>query len=413
MVISAVLPLLLRRLMPRGRKTEGGMVACTRFLAVALLVFGFATTAQAGTRLYTGALTISSFGNDTDDGTAVPFTQALFFGNPFGYRKCDTGPYHPQETVMFTDVMGPKGTYNVTFTIPAYGGGTAVYDTDGDGYPDRAAGCLDTQHQYGAPLTGGGKATTKAGTPPRFTLKASQLAKVTQGGSFTPYGPYVFAVTYADLRNQAGSFFAGNGPGDFTVTNLRGQQVLGRIKGSAGPSKFGGVMQLLGTYGDREGYYFAGHVSVFDFNWLFDPVGGTPNTSGGVITAGFFSTAMNYGYTTSMGLAASSTVSAEAFPWTTGKVTISAKRGPYPTYLARTGYDNRTPNGSGTIQLVSPLLTRWTFTGGQYETGGIGIMKLCFGQQECRVLPEPHELTLLVAGLSMLSLLYRWNRRSR
>ena len=54
------------------------------------------------------------------------------------------------------------------------------------------------------------------------------------------------------------------------------------------------------------------------------------------------------------------------------------------------------------------MLTRWIFLEGEfsYFKGGIGIMRL-------RFTPEPHVWMQLGAGLSLLGLLYRVNRRSR
>jgi hypothetical protein len=95
-------------------------------------------------------------------------------------------------------------------------------------------------------------------------------------------------------------------------------------------------------------------------------------------------------------------VEGSRFPWTTGSVTVTAKgRGPHKTVHYAKGYDNRTPtNGEGTIQLVSPVLTRWLQPGANFETGGIGILRIKF-------VPEPQALAMLVAGVSLLAVGYR------
>jgi hypothetical protein len=49
-------------------------------------------------------------------------------------------------------------------------------------------------------------------------------------------------------------------------------------------------------------------------------------------------------------------VTSWGFPWTTGMVSITATRGPFPTLFQRTGYDNRTSKGLGTIQMVDLVL---------------------------------------------------------
>jgi hypothetical protein len=48
----------------------------------------------------------------------------------------------------------------------------------------------------------------------------------------------------------------------------------------------------------------------------------------------------------------------------------------------------------GTIQLVSPVLTRW-LSWVDYETGGIAVLRIKF-------LPEPQTWAMLVAGASLL-----------
>jgi hypothetical protein len=76
-----------------------------------------------------------------------------------------------------------------------------------------------------------------------------------------------------------------------------------------------------------------------------------------------------------------------AFPWTTGTVTATGSRRPGgypPNDMKRTGYDNRTtPNGEGTIQLVTPLLTHWinpTFN--DNDSAAIAILRIVFGPDE-------------------------------
>ena len=96
-------------------------------------------------------------------------------------------------------------------------------------------------------------------------------------------------------------------------------------------------------------------------------------------------------------------LSGSRFPWTTGSVTVTAiGRGPYKTVHYAKGYDNRSPtSGYGTIQLVSPTLTRWLQPCCNFETGGIGILRIKFA-------PEPQAWVMLLAGASCLGVLYRW-----
>ncbi|MGE4651653.1 MAG: hypothetical protein AAEJ53_12260, partial [Myxococcota bacterium] len=78
-------------------------------------------------------------------------------------------------------------------------------------------------------------------------------------------------------------------------------------------------------------------------------------------------------------------------------------RGPNKTIEQRKGFDSRTVNGSGTLQLVTPVLTRWLQPAAQFETGGVGVLRFTFA-------PEPRAWMALVSGLSVLAVLYRARR---
>jgi hypothetical protein len=85
------------------------------------------------------------------------------------------------------------------------------------------------------------------------------------------------------------------------------------------------------------------------------------------------------------------------FPWTTGRVSVSAAGGSgFPTRLVRSGYDNRTPDGAGTIQMVTPRLTHWA-AGAHW--GDIAVLRIHFA-------PEPEGWLLLAAGLSLVAVLH-------
>jgi hypothetical protein len=110
-------------------------------------------------------------------------------------------------------------------------------------------------------------------------------------------------------------------------------------------------------------------------------------------------------------LHATSTVNVEGsrFPWTTGSVTVTAvRRGLHKTVEYAQGYDNRTTTSmgdqKGTIQLVSPVLTRWLQPAMNFETGGIAILRIKF-------VPEPQMWAMLVAGVALLGVGYRMRGR--
>ncbi len=113
-------------------------------------------------------------------------------------------------------------------------------------------------------------------------------------------------------------------------------------------------------------------------------------------------------YLTAMGKATTPYITSLGLPWTTGTVSITATAGPFPTLFRRTGYDNRTAKGLGTIQLVAPQLVRWEFPDRDApwdrHTGAIGILRIKF-------VPEPSGWVVLVAGLGVLAVLYRLRTR--
>jgi hypothetical protein len=110
-----------------------------------------------------------------------------------------------------------------------------------------------------------------------------------------------------------------------------------------------------------------------------------------------------------MGKATTAAITAWGFPWTTGMVTITATDGFFPTLFMRTGFDNRTSMGQGTVQLVAPQIVKWNFPEREApwdrHTGAIGILRVKF-------VPEPSALTALGSGIAMLALLYRRRRYS-
>jgi hypothetical protein len=381
-----------------------------RIIAISLLVLGFAVSANASDQLFAGKLIVHMRGSDA---------AGDFIGVPFG-RNCNLHPYHAAEVRSFE---------SGTLTIPKFGGQVPVIDTDSDGFPDVALGCEPGQRHAGRPLTGidflattGTPSTTRNGSNPRaITLPKSKLERVTTGASFPPttwvplpYGtyPFDFEIEYADLRNGSGAFSDVGGPSSFTVS--RSLSGVAKIRVKAGANQFGGTMRLLGEYRTNRGVLRAS-TSVGATPWNLQYIGAGAKTMTGKVTAGLtyktridrtyhYRNKNKFGYSPRY-------VTASVFPWTTGTVEVTALSGPQETVLKRTGYDNRTPMGSGAIQMVSPALTRWRnplfddppFVG-DYHTGSIGVMKIVF-------IPEPEAGLMVVAGIFALVFLYRANGR--
>jgi hypothetical protein len=319
------------------------------------------------------------------------------------------------------------------FTLPRYGGQPAIHDTNADGVGDRALDCLQSQIEIGRPMlnTGSisttgvnvgnpsvaplpGSTTRSAGSPRKFTIPAGHFSAMQTGNlSLTPYGPYAFDVQYTNFVNPVATFAKGGGAGNFTWSETRkgGEKEAGKVIITSGPNRFGGTMQMLGSFFSNEGFYYQAHLSVAKYSWLFQYNGVGAVTSGitggggrGAVIAPGVTSTPNDIYTTIAGVPVPSNEFVFAFSWTTGTVSITALHGPFPTVQARNGFDNRDAQGAGEIQMVTPMLSRWVWLAGNYETASIGHIKLDFA-------PEPQEWLMLAAGVSMLGLLYRSNRR--
>jgi hypothetical protein len=321
------------------------MVSRATCCAFAVALLGFSTAAQAGPRLYSGTISIHAFGNDT-----------------FGYYTAF-----------------PLGDFCNTVHNPF------------------ATTCYIATLRQGKPLAGSDTANVEGTSPASFQLNALGMKRTTSG-SVLPAPPYPYSVTMATLANAAGSFRSGSGPGTFSIFKA---PLGGRVLVMPGSNGFGGVMRLLGSAKAFGRYENSQLISIGTWNNLWSVIGGQSTALYGMRTA-------SYTATFSLpNLMTSSTTMAYAtgFPWTTGKVVVSARTGPFNTYFARTGYDNRTPMGSGTIQLVSPQLTHWTAAfHPPRTTGAIAIMRLHF-------VPEPGAWLLLAAGLGFLAVLYRVRTR--
>ncbi len=325
----------------RGLHNRSTLHKGTTTVALLLAMLGFATAAQAKPILYSASLILHSFAND-----ATGAMQAL----PLG-ADCN----------------------------PANGGST----------------CLTETLHKGAPLTGQGKANISGSAPFDFSLKSRNLTRVTYG-SFPPYPGISYTKTLAALENAAGIFAPGKGPGSFSFVPALGAGQTG-VAVVAGMNQFGGVMQLIGSFGTEiAGSTSGGGEWYGSFpTWGFTIVGAkyarTAKISG---TIEFTSPPVTY----------TSVAVVTGFPWTTGQVAVVAAGGfGFPTALVRSGYDNRTAEGGGTIQMVAPRLTHWA---GGAHWGEVAVLNVKF-------VPEPKGWLMLVAGLGLLGAMHRARPKPR
>jgi hypothetical protein len=178
-----------------------------------------------------------------------------------------------------------------------------------------------------------------------------------------------------------------------------------RVAINPGANRFGGTMRILGTIGAKRAHEYQGKTFVGTGRSIFGPPNYPCSITCYVIGGAAFFRYQQY--ETSMGDATTPEVISVGFPWTTGTVSVMATNGPFPTRLRRSGYDNRTANGFGTIQLVAPQIARWDFPnrGEPWDryTGGIGILRVKF-------VPEPSGWVMMIAGIAFLSIGYKRRR---
>jgi hypothetical protein len=390
-------------------------------VAVMLAVAG---PALAAPQLYDGAWIAESFGHDTAGGAGSTFEVT---GIPLGVLCNPGAPVCPISQTP-TDMnnfkpLGP-GCANLSVfgtTVRPAKGGTAI-TAMGDRTPPlyrnpnhfTASGaplvtaCKGTQTivQNGAPVSGSGIAEVTAGGA--FTIPAAPATPgVRRGmrrsdfsGEFYNTPPYLYSYTYGTFRNDAGSFGPGQGPGDFSIVYSRKAPVA-KAKVTAGNNQFGGVMRLLGKMTTRVCFFTKGACSIGGADWKYEVIGAAAYKSvGGAVTAPYTTTYTAIYFHTGVQQPYTLNMIGDRFPWTTGMVTLTAiASGPHPTLEVRTGYDNRTAGGAGTIQMVTPVLTHW-LGATTIDTGGVGIVRFTFT-------PEPGVLAMLVAGLSLCGVLYR------
>jgi hypothetical protein len=426
--------------------------------ATAICLLSAAPIARAGSQLFEASWSVKALGNEITGGTgASEFYSAV--GIPQGvqcnarYPRCGS---EATPTGGFSDDFSPRGLGRYSITTPycaqwtGFGGATArpakggtattgngrpypplyrnpafffgpygapnytscsALSTDGAGGPGRV--------QAGSPLTGvWGAATTGTGRD-GFSFAAAPKThragiRGTRVGDRSAYYPYLYSYTYATLRNDAGAFGPGQGPGSLSIPYKVDANTVAKVVVKQGAAKFGGTMRMLGQLTSKACYYRNGGCSISSPNWRYEAIGAAAYTNNGVVTRGYQAYwcdgwGPNYGcayyhpaitsYPSNLRLIGA------RFPWTTGSVTVTAVgHGPHKTVHYAKGYDNRTPtSGEGTIQLVTPVLTSWIDPYFTFETAGIGILRI-------RFVPEPRVWVMLIAGGSLLGVFYRRRR---
>jgi hypothetical protein len=268
--------------------------------------------------------------------------------------------------------------------------------------------CGPATVENGVPLTGSGTVNLIGSAPAAFTLPKGAIARSFSGAFPTHYptyrGSFVSGQLYNDsvatASGSAGFFSPGAGAG--SLTHVYSPSSYGAVRIVSGARRFGGVMGLLGEASLFRDFYFTppivGSVPVATG---FGAIGITPAIGRSNATTASTTRHMLY-YERGRYRSAAYRVVATGFRWTTGTVSAYDAAGRYASRFALAGYDQRTPMGLGTIQLVTPFLAHWAMSPAPDHVAGVASLRIRFA-------PEPHAALLLAAGSGLLV----WLRRCR
>jgi hypothetical protein len=264
-------------------------------------------------------------------------------------------------------------------------------------------------------LLAGNIATVSGSAPAAIGLGANQITLHTS--LFTTSPPTSWSGITEGLStfsggHDAGSFFENGAPGAASSAPLSGiptSQFGVTFKGT--PGRFGGTLALLGNHRTRWGGVLS---PASHYCWDFSIGPGTAcriweqplSPIGGAFGGAAFGRASINPF--------SPTIFDQTlwgFPWTTGTVTARAPLwSGGTTSLVFKGTDQRTPAGAGNIQLVTPLVIRYTedlhaSPPVSWYQAGVAIVDLQF-------VPEPSALLVPASGTLVLAGLFTHSRRA-
>ena len=272
----------------------------------------------------------------------------------------------------------------------------------------------ERQVPYGALLTGPAMGNSPAGNlvslvgqrPAGFTLPAGQITLLTSLVDPSPAPASLdFRSTNFAGANAGGNFFDGGAPGvaNFTPLSAIPAGQFG-VTFSHKPNRFGGVMNLLGTFtwnGELAACAYCTYRTAIPLSPIGGPVGGIATAMaylGGTASPGTFVTATVWG-----------------FPWDTGMVSgIAAVAGTSSSSTTTAmGADSRTASGLGTLNLVTPFLVR--VKSNPSDCGGCVNKWYYAGIADFQIqfVPEPSTSVVLAAGMGTLAALLHWSKRRK
>jgi hypothetical protein len=266
--------------------------------------------------------------------------------------------------------------------------------------------CSPATVENGVPLAGSGAANVFGSAPAAFALPKGAIARNFSGAFPTLYPTYLGSFVSGQLYNDSvvtasggtGFFSAGAGAG--SLTHAYSPSSYGVVRIAGGAKRFGGLMGLLGEVSlFRDLFFTPPVVGSVPIVTGFGEVGITPVIGRSNANTASVLRRMLY-YERGRYRSAVYPVVATGFRWTTGTVYAYDSVGRYASRFTLAGYDNRSPMGLGTIQLVTPFLAHWAMSPAPDHLAGVASLRVHFA-------PEPHATLLLVAGVGLLAALRR------
>jgi len=258
----------------------------------------------------------------------------------------------------------------------------------------------------GPTLSAPGAVNVTGSGPAAFTIPAGDFKVATSymRNSTTITPPFFQSSFRMTATNDAGSFFAGGGPGNTTFcpgNNCATPTQPGTIIVKQPAVNFGGTMQLLGVLHNANAFSTLGGgvtIAVFDA-----PVGIVGGSLGNTAMAPIIVTSVGTTTPTPATGMFTTVNTAIGVPWATGTITVKNLAQLVMSSVTEMGTDMRNAAGTtGSIKMVSGWLNNSPFdeTNGEYE------INLEFA-------PEPGATAALAAGILLLTSLARARGRSR